>query len=756
MNAVIVICKLIQDYKPWSADWIKKIDTPYDQQDELVDELAECMQQLKTRAKMLKQESESENGFHMAYDENAQRTYEESLKPKETEKVIYDAKWLQDELSSAGDRDDVSHLLNSVIRELQNNHSSDSLQEALFSLLGFKFVALISDIIQNRNQLVNDAIRLSRAFAATDRILTAPGMVQTESEKRLRKMIRKDEKRQNRQRAKDYKRGNVRDNDHDSLLDIDLLREQREAQMIERSLEKSKTYQLAEQVQYPFVFDKLAETARQNPIFVTGKSLVLPVGAQRTDREYYEEIYLPNEGSEPPREVKNRFPRIPINELDSLAKRAFEGLKSLNQLQSIVFNTATNSNENMLVAAPTGAGKTNVALLTVLNTIRQYTDKSGKIRLRDFKIVYVAPMKALAAEVAQKFAEKLKPFHMQVKELTGDMQLSRAEIDATQMLVTTPEKWDVVTRKSISDPEMASIVKLMILDEIHLLQDERGAVIEALVARTLRQVNISQKMIRIVGLSATLPNYVDVATFLRVNLNTGLFFFDGRFRPVPLDTRYVGVKAKGGRFGVMRTMDEKAYDIAVKHVDNQKQVMIFVHARSGTVKTMEHFIESCSTDGNRSLFEPDQAHPRYHEFSKRVEKCRSREVKQFFKYGFGIHHAGMLRPDRNLTEQLFSVGLIKVLSCTSTLAWGVNLPAYAVVIKGTEVYDSNKERVDKILFLYQYRKLLFFNSISRVRTLISVYSMFNKFLVAPVDPSSILPEKLQLLLLMINLLTMFH
>ena len=181
MEAVIIICKLIQDYKPWSADWIKKIDTPYDQQDELIDELAECMRQLKTRAKMLKQESQSDNGFHMAYDENAQRAYEESLKPKETEKVTYDAKWLQNELSSAGDRDDVSHLLNSVIRELQNNHSSDSLQEALFSLLGFKFVALIPDIIQNRNQLVNDAIRLSRAFAATDRILTAPGMVQIES-----------------------------------------------------------------------------------------------------------------------------------------------------------------------------------------------------------------------------------------------------------------------------------------------------------------------------------------------------------------------------------------------------------------------------------------------------------------------------------------------------------------------------------------------------------------------------------------------
>ena len=50
---------------------------------------------------------------------------------------------------------------------------------------------------------------------------------------------------------------------------------------------------------------------------------------------------------------------------------------------------------------------------------------------------------------------------------------------------------------------------------MHLLQDDRGSVIETLVARTLRLVESSQSMIRIVGLSATLPNFIDVATFLR-------------------------------------------------------------------------------------------------------------------------------------------------------------------------------------------------------------------------------------------------
>ena len=50
-------------------------------------------------------------------------------------------------------------------------------------------------------------------------------------------------------------------------------------------------------------------------------------------------------------------------------------------------------------------------------------------------------------------------------------------------------------------------------------------------------------MIRILGLSATLPNYLDVATFLHVNPYIGLFYFDGRFRPVPLGQTFLGVKS---------------------------------------------------------------------------------------------------------------------------------------------------------------------------------------------------------------------
>jgi len=208
----------------------------------------------------------------------------------------------------------------------------------------------------------------------------------------------------------------------------------------------------------------------------------------------------------------------------------------------------------VLVCAPTGAGKTNIAMIAVLREVganiiggggggggegggggghgghgaadqRAAASSSSASSLRPsaavppidksaFKIVYVAPMKALAAEVTANFSKRLAPLGLKVRELTGDMQLTKRELAETQMIVTTPEKWDVVTRKG-GDVAVASLVRLLILDEVHLLADERGPVIETLVARTLRQVEASQSMIRIVGLSATLPNYRDIGEFLR-------------------------------------------------------------------------------------------------------------------------------------------------------------------------------------------------------------------------------------------------
>merc|ERR1711871_385969 len=66
------------------------------------------------------------------------------------------------------------------------------------------------------------------------------------------------------------------------------------------------------------------------------------------------------------------------------------------------------------------------------------------------------------------------------------------------------------------------------------------------------------------------------------------------------------------------------------------------------------------------------------------------ELKDLMPYGFGVHHAGMARSDRNLVEDLFADGHLQVLVSTATLAWGVNLPAHTVIIKGTQIYNPEK------------------------------------------------------------------
>lgn len=151
--------------------------------------------------------------------------------------------------------------------------------------------------------------------------------------------------------------------------------------------------------------------------------------------------------------------------------------------------------------------------------------------------------------------QRLASYGITVSELTGDHQLCKEEINATQIIVCTPEKWDIITRKG-GERTYTQLVRLIIIvsrsrnsfmciestlagfipliiflclqDEIHLLHDDRGPVLESLIARTIRNVELTQEDVRLIGLSATLPNYEDVATCLRVDPAKGLFYFDNR------------------------------------------------------------------------------------------------------------------------------------------------------------------------------------------------------------------------------------
>lgn len=75
-----------------------------------------------------------------------------------------------------------------------------------------------------------------------------------------------------------------------------------------------------------------------------------------------------------------------------------------------------------------------------------------------------------------------------------------------------------------------------------------------------------------------------------------------------------------------------------------------------------------------------------------AEQTKNEDLKELLPYGFAIHHAGMTRADRTAVEDLFAAKHAQVLVSTATLAWGVNLPAHTVIIKGTQIYNPEKGR----------------------------------------------------------------
>lgn len=417
--------------------------------------------------------------------------------------------------------------------------------------------------------------------------------------------------------------------------------------------------------------------------FMSNLDCKLPKNSELINKKGYKEVHIPP--LKPMAPGKNEK-LIKIADLPEWSHKAFNGMTMLNRVQSKVYECGFKSAENMLICAPTGAGKTNVAMLTMLREIGLHRNSDGKINTAAFKIVYVAPMKSLVQEMVLNFGKRLAPFNVKVRELSGDQQLTKAQIADTQVIVTTPEKWDIITRKS-GERTYTQLVRLIIIDEIHLLHDSRGPVLESIVARTIRQVEATQELIRLVGLSATLPNYEDVAMFLRVKPDKGLFFFDNSFRPCPLQQQYVGITQKKA-FKRHDMINQITYEKVMEQA-GQNQILVFVHSRKETAMTATALKDMAIENEELGKFLKEDS-GRRELLQEEAESVKSSDLKELLPYGFGIHHAGMTRADRTLVEELFSDNHIQVLVCTATLAWGVNLPAHTVIIKGTQVYNPEQ------------------------------------------------------------------
>ncbi len=143
-----------------------------------------------------------------------------------------------------------------------------------------------------------------------------------------------------------------------------------------------------------------------------GNDIKLPLGTIRNNEREYEEYLIPHTSK-----MKLDHPLVSIKNVNPYFHNAFE-YEHFNPMQSLVFPVAYKTNENMLICAPTGAGKTDVALLTILRTIEEHL-VGRKIDFTAFKIVYIAPMKALASEIVAKFSSRLSPLGINVREYTG-------------------------------------------------------------------------------------------------------------------------------------------------------------------------------------------------------------------------------------------------------------------------------------------------------------------------------------------------
>ena len=147
--------------------------------------------------------------------------------------------------------------------------------------------------------------------------------------------------------------------------------------------------------------------------------------------------------------------------------------------------------------------------------------------------------------------------------------------------------------------------------------------------------------------------------FHRVSRYAGLFFFDSSFRPVPLEQHFIGVKGKPNTQQSRRNLDRVTFEKVSELVKLGHQVMVFVHARKETVKAAQALKESATIDGCLDEFSCED-HPSYGLFRRNIAESRNQEMRQLFDVGFGIHHAGMLRSDRNMMERMFEARAIKV------------------------------------------------------------------------------------------------
>ena len=363
--------------------------------------------------------------------------------------------------------------------------------------------------------------------------------------------------------------------------------------------------------------------------------------------------------------------------------------------------------KSVLVAAPTGAGKTIIAEFAIYRAMQQQSDK----------VFYTAPMKALSN---QKFQELQAEYgEDQVGLLTGDTNIN----SHARIVVMTTE---VLRNMLYADSDLLRDLAVVVMDEVHFLGDRfRGAVWEEVIIHLPLHV-------RMVSLSATVSNAEEFGDWLQaVRGDTEVIVSEER--PVPLDqhilmrgklidlfdssglvathrvnpelvqmARYGGRTissrqmqdvgrrhSKGGRPDVARV--ERPEVVKLLDSKNLLPAIFFVFSRVGcdqavtkvlrsgirlTTPAERDEIRAIVEDRCRTLLDEDLAVLGYWDWLTGLER------------GVAAHHAGLLPAFKEVVEELFQKKLVKVVFATETLALGINMPARTVVLEKLEKFNG--------------------------------------------------------------------
>ncbi len=323
--------------------------------------------------------------------------------------------------------------------------------------------------------------------------------------------------------------------------------------------------------------------------------------------------------------------------------------------------------KSVVISAPTASGKTLVSELAALNCILN----KGK------KVIYTCPLKAIASEHSREFKKKYGAnFLVRIALSTGDMDSSSKYLSRYDLIYCTNEKLDSLIRHQA---EWLRDIGLLIVDEVHELDSDRGATLEMVISK----LRFIIPELQVLALSATIPNSKEIADWL----NAGLVESD--YRPVKLKEGILFDKTVHfGKEELALKGEEELLSLIEDTLEQKKQALFFLNTRRNAeamakkaAKTTEKRLLPLERISLQKLSDQIES-----VLEIPTEQCKS--LSSLVRSGTAFHHAGLLPKQKELIEDAFRERKIKILSATTSLAAGVNLPAFRVVIPSLYRFTS--------------------------------------------------------------------